>query len=477
MTANYLHGVETVRVERGARPVKTVKSAVIAVIGTALAGPVNKLTLCLNEKDDAQFGDAETGFTLAPALAALREFGAGAILVVNVFDAAVHKTSVTDEVVTFTAASPTMPLKAGNIRNVVVKNSPAGTTPYVAGTDYTVDTEAGTITRVTGGAITATGAVKVSYDYSDVATVTAGHIIGATDFAGNRSGLQAVQDAYNLWGFDAKILISPVYGSLKSVNTQLIAMADKLGGVTYIDLPVGVTPTQAVSSRGPAGLFDFNTSSDRVRICYPMVQEYDEVTNSQQLRPLSVRAAGLRAKVDLDEGFWWSSSNHEILGITGMERPLTAKIDDPNSEVNLLNENGITTIFNSFGTGLRLWGNRSAAFPTITHMRNFENVRRTQDMIDESLRYFSLQYMDMPINQALIDDLTESVNAYGRKLQGDGAVLGFKCWYDPARNTEEELSAGHLLLSYKFTPPPPMERLTFESEITSEYLANLKGAA
>lgn len=48
--------------------------------------------------------------------------------------------------------------------------------------------------------------------------------------------------------------------------------------------------------------------------------------------------------------------------------------------------------------------------PTVTHMRNFENVRRTGDVINESIRYFSQQYMDMPINQALIDALTESVN-------------------------------------------------------------------
>ena len=108
-------------------------------------------------------------------------------------------------------------------------------------------------------------------------------------------------------------------------------------------------------------------------------------------------------------------------------------------------------------------------------MRNFENVRRTGDVINESLRYFSQQFIDMPINQALIDALVESVNGYGRKLIGDGALLGFKAWFDPARNEETELANGHLLISYKYTPPPPLERLTFETEITSEYLLTLKG--
>ncbi|UGA40136.1 hypothetical protein JOS77_12765 [Chromobacterium haemolyticum] len=67
------------------------------------------------------------------------------------------------------------------------------------------------------------------------------------------------------------------------------------------------------------------------------------------------------------------------------------------------------------------------------------------------------------------------MNGYGRKLIGDGALLGFKAWFDTARNPETELAAGHLLISYKYTVPPPLERLTFETEITSEYLLSLKG--
>ena len=108
-------------------------------------------------------------------------------------------------------------------------------------------------------------------------------------------------------------------------------------------------------------------------------------------------------------------------------------------------------------------------------MCNFENVRRTGDVINESIRYFSQQYIDMPLEQATIDSLVESVNGYGRKLIGDGALLGFKAWFDPARNGETELASGHLLISYKYTVPPPLERLTFETEITSEYLLTLKG--
>ncbi|KPG85095.1 phage tail sheath C-terminal domain-containing protein [Pseudomonas sp. RIT-PI-o] len=120
----------------------------------------------------------------------------------------------------------------------------------------------------------------------------------------------------------------------------------------------------------------------------------------------------------------------------------------PQTAPNLLNENGITTVSNAFGTGLRLWGNRTAAWPSVTHLRNFENVRRTKDVVDESIRYSALQFVDQPITTALITSVTESVNLFLRKLIGDGALLGGECWYDPARNLSTQLAQGHALFNY-----------------------------
>lgn len=475
MAANYLHGVETVEIERGPRPVRTVKSAVIGLIGTAPIGAVNVSTLTLSEKDAAAFGPQLPGFTIPQALDAIYDHGAGTVIVINVLDPATHKTAVANEAIAFDASTDRVKLAHGAVASLVLKSTDGATT-YVAGTDYTADLVTGEIVRIKGGGIVAGGSAKANYDYADPTKVTAADIIGAVNEAGVRTGLKALKDTYNLFGFFAKILIAPAFCTQNSVATELIAMADQLGAMAYIDAPIGTTYAQALAGRGPAGTINFNTSSDRVRLCYPHVKVYDPVLNAERLEPLSARAAGLRAKVDLDKGFWWSSSNQELAGVIGVERQLSAMIDDPQSEVNLLNEVGITTVFNSYGTGLRLWGNRSAAWPTVTHMRNFENVRRTGDVINESIRYFSQQYIDMPINQALIDSLVESVNGYGRKLIGDGALIGFKAWYDPARNEATELAAGHLLISYKYTPPPPLERLTYETEITSEYLVTLKGS-
>jgi len=474
MAANYLHGVETVEVERGPRPVRTVKSAVIGLIGTAPIGAVNVSTLTLSEKDAAAFGPQLPGFTIPQALDAIYDHGAGTVIVINVLDPAVHRSNVVAQARQF-GDNDLLQLGHGALQALTLKDGDGATT-YVLGTDYSVTMLTGKVKRLAGGAIAANGQVKADYTHADPSLVTSADIIGAVSVAGLRSGLKAFADSYNLFGFFPKLFIAPGFSTLNSISVELIAAAEQMGGIAYIDAPIGTTVQQVIAGRGPAGAINFNTSSDRVRLCYPHVKVYDAATDGERLEPLSIRAAGLRAKVDLDKGFWWSSSNQELAGVIGVERQLSAMIDDPQSEVNLLNEAGVTTVFNSFGTGLRAWGTRSAAWPTVTQMRNFENVRRTGDVINESIRYFSQQYIDMPLNQALIDSLVESVNGYGRKLIGDGALIGFKAWYDPARNGATELAAGHLLISYKYTPPPPLERLTYETEITSEYLVTLKGS-
>jgi phage tail sheath protein FI len=471
MPANYLHGIETTEIERGPRPIRVVKSAVIALVGTAPTGPINELTLCLNDTHAAQFGPHTTGHSIPEALQGIYDFGAGTVLVVNVLDPAIHHSTVTGQLKQF-ADNNQLQLEHNALQQLQLMPA-EGTDAYQPGTDYIASLATGQITRLATGTIPANAPIKVNYTYTDPAKVTAADLIGSLNQAGRRTGLKAFQDSYNLLGFFPKLFIAPGFSTLKPVTAELTVAASQVGGVAYIDAPIGATVQQVLAGRGPAGDLNFNTSSDRVRLCYPHVRVYDAASNGERLQPLSIRAAGLRAKIDNDHGYWWSSSNQPLLGVIGLERPLTARIDDPHSEVNLLNENGITTVFNAYGTGLRLWGNRTAAWPSVTHMRNFENVRRTKDVIDESIRYSALQFVDQPITTALITSLTESVNLFLRKLIGDGALVGGECWYDPARNPSTELEQGHALFNYKLTVPLPFERGTFETEITGDYLVNL----
>jgi len=474
MAANFLHGVETIEVMRGARPIRQVKTAVVGLIGTAPTGALNAPTIVLSDRDAVQFGDAAVaaGFTIPQALDAIFDQGAGTVIVINVCDPATHRTAVVNEAATVSTITQRAKLAQPYVSNVVVRGA-GGTPTYVAGTHYTVDAEKGEIIRVPTGTIPAGAALQVSYEFVDPTRVTAADIIGTVTAGGLRTGIRALDDTYSRFGFNAKLVLAPVFGTLTSVSTELISMAHKLRGMAILDAPIGVTVQQAVQGRGPAGTINFNTSSERAILCYPHLRVFDVATGVERLEPFSQRLAGVICRRDMENGYWWSPSNAEIMGITGVERPITARINDAQSEANLLNENGVVTLFNSFGTGLRTWGNRSAAWPSMTHPRNFINVRRTADVLHESVEHSMLQFIDQPINDALIDSIRGSVDAFIRTLVSRGALIDGGCTFDPAKNPPTQVALGQLTFDLTFMPPTPCERITFESFIDIELLRGL----
>src|ERR1700674_4938702 len=178
---------------------------------------------------------------------------------------------------------------------------------------------------------------------------------------------------------------------------------------------------------------------------------------------------------DRAKGYWWSPSNTQVTGILGPDVQLYASILDPSSDVNNLNAAGIVTVFNAFGSGLRVWGNRSAAFPTSTTPDNFISVRRTMDVIEESVELAMLQFIDQPISNALISAILASVNAFIRGLIGRGALVAGSASYNPAENPSSQIAAGQLVFDIDVMPPPPAERLTFNVFIDTTLLSQLTG--
>ncbi len=482
MAANFLHGVETIVVEKGPRPIMGVKTAVIGVIGTAPMLDVdaanrtlNKPTVIRSPVDAAKyFGKIRAGFSIPAALEAIFAQGNGPIcIVVNVLNTATHITTVTAEAQTVTTTTNKVTLAHPQVSAVVVKSGD-GLTTYSSATDYSVDAANGVVTRLATGVIPAGGAVKVDYSWVDTSKVLADDVIGTVDVAGNRSGLKALVGTYNMFGYVAKMIIAPSFCTQASVVTEMISIAGQLRAMALIDAPIGTTVSVAIAGRGPSGTINFNTSDKRAVLCFPHVKRWDTATNAEVLEPLSQRLAGVIAAKDVEKGYWWSPSNTEIKGIIGMETPITALINDSTTEANALNEVGITTLFNSFGSGIRVWGNRSAAFPTNTSAANFINVQRVADILHESIEYSMLQFIDRPINQALIDSIRESVNGFIRTLIMRGALIDGKCVYDTAKNPVTEIAAGHLTFDLEFMPPAPAERISFESFINIELLKALK---
>ncbi|NKD46323.1 phage tail protein, partial [Haematospirillum jordaniae] len=202
----------------------------------------------------------------------------------------------------------------------------------------------------------------------------------------------------------------------------------------------------------------------RVYMIDPWVKVLDR-SGAVAVRPASARVAGIIARGDNDRGFWWSPSNQPVNGIVGTARPVDFKLGDTASRANLLNEKGIATIICQ--DGYRLWGNRSlSADPKWA----FLSVRRTADLINESLQRAHMWAVDRNITKTYVQDVTEGVNAYLRTLTNLGAVLGGRCWADPDLNTPANITQGKIYFNFDFTPPYPAEHITFRSHLVNDYI-------
>lgn len=477
MPASFLHGVETIETTVGGVQVQLVKTAIVGLVGTAVGGPVNQIVQVAADTDFAQFGPSASGFTIVDTLNDVYDQIETVVQVVNVLDPLVHNSAVPAEAITLGANDQATLAHPGVVTALPYAiKSADGTTTYTAGTDYTLDPLSGTISRVAKGAISALAQLKASYSYADPTQVTAADIIGGVNAAGLRTGMQCLMDGYSLLGYFAKLLIAPVWSTQASVSAALTVIANRIRAIQFSDAPSGMTVQQVIEARGPAGAINYDVSDERTVLLYPYVTVYDETTNTNVHRPLSGRAAGIQAKQDQNKGYWWSPSNVAIQNILGTERPITSMVNDPNCEANLLNAAGITTVFSSYGTGYKLWGNRSSAFPVSTQPTQFISVRRTADIIEESLEYFTQQYNDAPMSNALIDTILESANGFIRALVGKGATIDGKAWFDPNKNPVTQLEGGQIAFSYDFMPPPPAERISYEATVNVNYLSKLSGS-
>lgn len=392
----FLHGVSVVEIDNGPRPIRTVRSSVIGLIGTA---------------PDAE----ESSFPLdTPVLIAGSRLEAAKL----------------------------------------------GTT--------------GTLPAAIDGIFDQAGALVVVIRVEEGATesVTLSNIIGGVDAqTGQYKGLQALLAAQSIVKVTPRLLIAPGFTHQRPLDpddetrqlanpvvAELLGIAERLRATIIADGP-NTTDSAAIDYREDWG-------SSRVYVVDPHVK----VMKSGVIvtEPVSARVAGLIARIDNDRGFWWSPSNNEINGIVGSHRPIDFALGDPNARANLLNENEVATIIQE--DGYRLWGNRTCSSDP---KWAFLSVRRTADMLNESLLRAHMWAVDRNITKTYVEEVTEGVNAYLRQLKAQGAILGGKCWADPDLNTPQAIQDGKVYFNFDFTPPYPAEHIIFRSHLVDDYLEEI----
>lgn len=290
---------------------------------------------------------------------------------------------------------------------------------------------------------------------ADVATAAAGTALTRT------GGIYELLRAGVAVGYTPRVLIAPALGSNTLVSDSLRYVADNLGGIFYVDPDDAVTDdvTKAMA-------FADAIASERGAVTWPSVLNDDDTT-----RPLSPLAAGLRALVDNDPGWWVSESNRVLRGVKRMNIPLAFSLGQQD-EIDDINEKGISTAVAIQGQW-RLWGVRSASFAASDRVTPFLIVRRVIDNVALSLQRGLLWAIDQGITQNLANSIVDAGNAYLRTVRDLGAILSGECWIDEQLATE--IKQGRLYLDVKITPTYPLEHLTIRIRISDDGLVEVFG--
>lgn len=401
--SDYLHGVE---IQEGDQNVILAAgdTAVMALVGTAPQGAVGEVKLITSaQQAAAEYGKEVAGFTIPSALAAIFGKVSAKVLVINVL--------AKDKAAALLEPDGKMTrTDDGGLATHIYKE----TLPEAV--DYTIDLVAGL------------------------------------------NKLLAVEDTLNM---KPNIILVPGYSHLEAVMNKMLAVAQKLEGFAVIDIVAA--NTQAALEARAGGVF--NITNQEGVLCFPQVYRYNENEGTNDLIGLSVYWAICKAIRDGQTGYWVSPSNTELDGIVGLNAEITSSLTDTAADTNLLNGQGIVTVFRKSGMGTRLWGNWTAAFPSKQTTECMIAPRAVRMAIREALVKASITYMDKNATGVMVDNVTGDVNAFMRDLIGQGALADGKCTYNPERNPATQLAQGRMRFSFSVKFNPSLERITFEEEI------------
>ncbi len=181
----------------------------------------------------------------------------------------------------------------------------------------------------------------------------------------------------------------------------------------------------------------------------------------------AVAAAALRAEIDKTVGWHKSLSNVVVTGPTGISRPMTWDLEDPDTDVGYLNSHDVTAIIQH--QGLRFWGNRNCSSdPRFA----FEVATRSAHFLLDTIIAGCFPFVDEPLTPFLAKDIIDSINAELTEHFNAKRLLGAAVWYDPNENSVQGLQQGQFWVDYDFTPVPPLENLGLNQRITDRYLVD-----
>jgi phage tail sheath protein FI len=477
----YKHGVYVSEQPTSIVPPRTVSAALPVVFGAAPvnmldAPPVNKPVLVHTyQAAVAALGYVEpwAGFELCEFMDAyFGKFAMAPVVFINVMDPASHTASVTGETQILADGECTLE-KLGVLQDTVVVSDTADAV-YALDTDYSLDFDDDgytVVTRVEDGTITAGETLTIAYDHLDPSALTADDIVGGVDsLTGAKTGLELINEVFPKFRLVPGQIVAPGWSHLPEVAATMSAKAGNINSHFKAIALIDIDDVTVIRYSDVPGYKNDNNLTDELQvICWPRVSLGDKTYW------MSSQLAGLIAQVDGENEDipYASPSNHNF-----QMDAATANSEEVwlgPGEANYLNGNGIVTALNFVG-GWKCWGNRTAAYPAVTDVKDaFLPIRRMFNWIGNTLVLTFWQKTDYPVNRRLIETIVDSANIWLNGLAARQFILGGRVEFNESENVVTDLMNGNIKFHVYITPPSPAREIDFILEYDPEYLSTLFG--
>ena len=329
----FVHGIEIVEIDGGPRPISTVRSSIIGLVGTApdaegsafasltsgtvadntglvwtaetagaagnsigvyvvVPSAINQ-TLAVSVSGTVITVSLETGATAgvgtstaAEVMSAVNAHAAASLLV------GVTALGLSSGAGVLTASWPKQLLLTGGLDAALPLDVPVLVTTRTEAARFG---DTGTIPAALDAVWDQGGAwvvvVRVTEGVDDAATLT--NLIGDGTLL---TGVHALTGSESALGVVPRILIVPGFTDEVAMVAEMIGIAERLRAVIIADGP-NTTDADAIAYRGEFG-------SARVYLVDPNVKFWDTSVNAEATQVASPRVAGIIAKSDIERGFW-----------------------------------------------------------------------------------------------------------------------------------------------------------------------------
>lgn len=505
MAPQYLSpGVYVEEIDRGARPIEGVGTAVAGFVGYAEQGPVNQPVFIANWTQFVDtFGDFVDGSYLAHSVYGYFHNGGGSCYVVRLpAGAEVEEPEVPTAVLALPSRAETPldtlrieALEAGAAIEVEIAPPTAEDAPddqftlavrrggqrevfenvtlsRGRGLRNVVEVVNRTSTLVRVVDLEATGSLAQRAPAAGTYQLTPAEVRAVTVteatpqlFVGEAAartgigGLEAVDEITMVCAPD--LMAAYQAGSMskdqvKAVQLAMLAHCENMRDrFAILDPLPDMSPQEVRDWRVDESGFDSKYGA----LYYPWIRIVDPARGGETTAmPPSGYVAGIYARSDAQRGVHKAPANEVVRGAIGLATQIIK------SEQDLLNPLGINCIRAFPGRGIRVWGARTVSSDPAWR---YVNVRRLFNFIEESIETGTQWVVFEPNDMDLWERVTRDVTAFLTRVWRDGALFGatpaeafyVKC--DEELNPVEVRDAGQLIIEIGLAPVKPAEFVIF----------------